>query len=333
MRIIDLPQEGDQWLNWRREGVTATDAVILSGRSPYKTVWRLWAEKVGYARPVDLSLNPMVRWGKEMEPVARSAAEDYFDDLLMPALVESTADPIIRASLDGLSSNNEPVELKAPSEKVWNEISSIGTQSKAYKMYWAQVQHQILATGAKRGFLVFWFQGDIKCFEIKRDNDFLDSLLTEIKKFWKQIEERKEPEKDPTKDLYIPKGEDQQKWIANAQIYKSYSDQIKELEEQIQKLKKSQKDVLNELKDLMGEYHFADYCGLMVTRYQVRGRIQYDQLLKDNNIPKDILDNYRDKPADRWRVTVSDSNMPRHIVEPEVIEPLENILEHETFFF
>ena len=129
MRIIDLPQQGDQWLKWRQEGVTATDAVILSGRSPYKTVWRLWAEKVGYARPVDLSLNPLVQWGKKMEPVARSAAEDYFNDLLMPALVESKSNPIIRASLDALNSNNEPVELKAPSKKVWEEVSNQGSSS------------------------------------------------------------------------------------------------------------------------------------------------------------------------------------------------------------
>ncbi|WP_407080697.1 YqaJ viral recombinase family protein [Enterobacter hormaechei] len=51
--------------DWRRQGVTATDAAILLNRSPYKTRWRLWAEKTGYAREVDLSLNPLVRWDRK----------------------------------------------------------------------------------------------------------------------------------------------------------------------------------------------------------------------------------------------------------------------------
>ncbi len=63
MKIVNLSQREEDWLDWRRQGVTATDAAILLNRSPYKTRWRLWAEKTGYAREVDLSLNPLVRRG------------------------------------------------------------------------------------------------------------------------------------------------------------------------------------------------------------------------------------------------------------------------------
>ncbi len=54
MKIVNLSQREEDWLDWRRQGVTATDAAILLNRSPYKTRWRLWAEKTGYAREVDL---------------------------------------------------------------------------------------------------------------------------------------------------------------------------------------------------------------------------------------------------------------------------------------
>ncbi|MDF5232827.1 YqaJ viral recombinase family protein, partial [Vibrio parahaemolyticus] len=63
MKIVNLSQRSEQWLEWRKGGITATDACILLNRSPYKTEWRLWAEKTGYAREVDLSLNPLVRQG------------------------------------------------------------------------------------------------------------------------------------------------------------------------------------------------------------------------------------------------------------------------------
>ncbi len=64
MKIVDLTQGDDAWLAWRKGGITATDAAILLDRSPYKTRWRLWAEKSGFAREVDLSLNPLVRRGE-----------------------------------------------------------------------------------------------------------------------------------------------------------------------------------------------------------------------------------------------------------------------------
>ncbi|MBO0216527.1 YqaJ viral recombinase family protein, partial [Vibrio sp. Vb2880] len=65
MKTVNLSQRSEQWLEWRKGGITATDACILLNRSPYKTEWRLWAEKTGYAREVDLSLNPLVRQGVE----------------------------------------------------------------------------------------------------------------------------------------------------------------------------------------------------------------------------------------------------------------------------
>ncbi|MDV5469038.1 YqaJ viral recombinase family protein [Klebsiella pneumoniae] len=76
MKIVNLSQREEDWLDWRRQGVTATDAAILLNRSPYKTRWRLWAEKTGYAREVDLSLNPLVRRGIESEDAARRAFEE-----------------------------------------------------------------------------------------------------------------------------------------------------------------------------------------------------------------------------------------------------------------
>ena len=50
MNVIDLPQRTPAWLEWRAGGVSASDVAILLGLSPYKTPWRLWAEKTGLVR-------------------------------------------------------------------------------------------------------------------------------------------------------------------------------------------------------------------------------------------------------------------------------------------
>lgn len=335
MKVIDLAQEGEAWLDWRKQGVTATDAVILSGRSPYKTKWRLWAEKVDFARPVDLSLNPLVRKGKENEPRARKAAEEHFNDLLLPMCVESSLDPLIRVSLDGLNRKSEPVELKCPSKTVWDEVCTLGTASTAYQMYEVQVQYQMLAVGSEVGYLVFWFDGEIRVFVIQANKPFLMDLYQEVKHFWTLIEGRIEPQKDPKKDLYIPTGEEAIQWIAEAEVYKTYAQQIEQQKAMLKELQERQTAALDAMKAMMGEYYLADYCGVMVTRYQVQGKIDYAAFLANSGAsaePAD-LEKYRTKPSERCRVTVSDSVMPRTIIEESVLAPLEHAESEPNMMF
>lgn len=53
MKIVDLTQRSPEWLRWRAQGVTASEAAVVLDRSPYKTPWRLWAERTGLARKPD----------------------------------------------------------------------------------------------------------------------------------------------------------------------------------------------------------------------------------------------------------------------------------------
>lgn len=336
MKIVNLSQRDGDWLAWRRGGITATDATILLGRSPYKTRWRLWAEKTGYAREVDLSLNPLVRRGVENEDKARQAFEEKHGDMLLPACVESDTNPLIRASLDGLNEKNQPVELKCPSQKVWEEVCIKGANSEAYQLYYAQVQHQLLATGAAEGWLVFWYEGSIREFRILRDDAMHQELLAQAGIFWAQVKQRKEPEKDPERDLYIPQGKEATRWISAAEEYRVYEDEVQSLKQRLAELQDKQKPLLDDMKALMGEYFHADYAGVMVTRYKVSGRVNYKKLLEESasNIKEEDIDQYREQASERCRVTVTDSLKPRYIEDEEVLEPLENIPETvETHWF
>ncbi len=337
MKIVNIQQGGDDWLAWREQGVTATDSVVLLGRSPYKTRWRLWAEKTGFAKPVDLSMNPLVRKGIENEDKARQAMEKILGDLLLPACVESTVDPLIRASLDGLTSKGEPAELKCPSKKVFDEVLEKGENSAAYQMYYPQVQHQLLATGSLVGYLAFYYEGQIVTFTIKADRTMLVHLYQEAKIFWKQKCDKIEPPKDPERDLYIPTSTEAMTWISHADQYRHYEEQIKELKAKVAELEAQQKPHLESLKNMMGEYFHADYCGLMITKYKVKGRISLTSALNDNaiNLTEDDLEKYRDPPSFRYRITMDDSLLPRYVVDESVIEPLVQMqeIEKERFYF
>lgn len=328
MKVTNLTQEGDEWLAWRNKGVTATDAVVLLGRSPYKTFWRLWAEKTGYMRPVDLSLNPLVRKGIELEPIARSKFEEYIGDICLPACLESSVMPLFRASLDGLTSQNNPVEIKCPSGKVWDDVCKNGENSTAYKMYYVQVQHQLLVTGSNKGYLVFYFEGQLKVFTITPDRALLTQLLSKGQQFYQSVLDKQEPAKDPEKDLYVPQGDEANQWIYTAERYKGIEDEVNRLKARLKELEDLKEPLLKNMHSLMGDYLHADYCGLMVTRYSVSGRVDYEKYLKDQQVyDPDLLEQYRGKRSMRCRVTVSDSVMPRHLVDSEAVKPLEMVKE------
>jgi len=118
--VINVTIGSDEWHAWRRQGVTATDAAVITGMSPYKTPWQLWAEKTGLVEPADLSKVPHVRAGQDNEGLASSDLEQWLEDQegytapqLMPTAVQSHwLETVPRATLDGLLEDGRPAELK-----------------------------------------------------------------------------------------------------------------------------------------------------------------------------------------------------------------------------
>lgn len=336
MKIANLTQRGDGWHEWRQKGVTATDAVVIVGRSPYKTPWRLWAEKTGFAIPEDLSNNPNVQRGVEFEDSARMAVELKWGDILLPVCVESSENPLLRASLDGLNSAGEPVELKCPSEDVWNEVLRLGERSEAYQLYYPQVQHQINVTKANRGWLAFFYEGDLKLFEIAPDQGLILEIEVKAKVFWDAVVKKKEPPKDPQRDVFIPNGSDVASWIYAAEEYRLIESEVQTLKLKLDELSEKQAASLIALKGMMGDFYHADYCGVKVTKYTVSGRIDYKKLLEQNapNISDADVEKFRGKQDIRCRVSITDALTPKLIVSPEVCAPVKNLsMQIESAFF
>ena len=45
--VRGAPQRSPEWFALRKQGITATDVSVIAGLSPYKSPFRLWAEKTG----------------------------------------------------------------------------------------------------------------------------------------------------------------------------------------------------------------------------------------------------------------------------------------------
>jgi len=66
--MID-PTARELWLQERKTGIGGSDASVVLGVNPYKTIRELWLEKTGLAQDPEKESGPILR-GRVLEPVA-----------------------------------------------------------------------------------------------------------------------------------------------------------------------------------------------------------------------------------------------------------------------
>jgi len=333
MNVINVSQRSDAWRQWRSQGVSASEAAIVMNRSPYKTPWRLWAEKIGLVLEASLDNNPLIRAGIQQEPEALQRFEDKHDLMLLPLCGESEQFPLMRASFDGMSEANEPVEIKCPHETTFLDVLLNREASATYQLYWCQVQQQLLVSEAQRGFLFFYHQGQDVEFEIQRDDRFLTELVDTAMDFWSAVKSKKEPPKDPERDLYLPHGEAERQWQQLAASYRNSAVKIADLKAELKTLEDSQAAIENTLVLLMGECLAAEHSGLRISRFQSQGAIDYKAALQalQPDVQASALEVYRKPSATRVRVTCRDDE-GKHAEVPFDAQALKDLVDMDFWF-
>ncbi|MDO9104701.1 MAG: YqaJ viral recombinase family protein, partial [Methylovulum sp.] len=327
--------------------VSASDADIVLGRSPYKTRYRLFAEKKGLILPENLENNPHVRRGIRLEPLARKAFEQRHDTLLLPLCAESDDYPFLRASFDGIDDNGIPVEIKAPSEKnfrdtqnefeaftmdEFNDALTQGASSKLYNRYYSQVQQQICVAGTDRAWLSFYLNDhEYVDFSVPRDDVFIGELIFEATKFVKCLENNIPPERIQERDIYIPSGQDLDQWNALAANYHRIEEMIEACKSKINPLDKELTRIKTELLKLMGEFTQAESAGIKISRYLQQGHIDYKAALLaiKPDIDSSFLDSFRNNSSERTRFTSKDE---QHASVPFSMDTLIRSAESDYWF-
>jgi putative phage-type endonuclease len=309
MKVIDLPQRTPAWLAWRAGGISASDVAILLGLSPYKTPWRLWAEKTGLVRSeAERSSDWFRNKGSGGEDAVRAAFEEKHDTLLLALCGESEEQPLIRASFDGIDDDGRPVELKVSCQKVYTEVLNLGRESPAFKLYYPQVQTQLYVSGQTLGWLVFYYgPGAMVEFAVERDEVFIaQTLIPGCLNFWEHIQKKKEPPRDVERDLFTPEGDDLTRWTAMAGEYREAAAAKARLDAQV-KVLKAKMEVLEEtFVAMMGDYLVAETAGIKVLKYQQRGLIGYKDAIVAlfPELDTAALEPYRGATSDRVKITV-----------------------------
>jgi len=170
---LDFFQGGEPWLKWRKSHITATDAPIIMGASPYCTPRELWQRKNGLI-PEQKKTAAMQR-GNDDEPVARDRFIDMHHIHVKPECIQSEKYPHLVASLDGWNDEGIVVEIKSNNINLHRSL----LDKDIPRYHWIQIQHQLICTDnpLSKAFYVSYNNGQIIVKEVLQDEEWQESYI------------------------------------------------------------------------------------------------------------------------------------------------------------
>lgn len=279
-----LEQGTTEWLAMRKNYIMASDApVIMNGLHFKKTPYKLWKEKLNLGE--EQKDNKYMRYGRETEPIARKAYEDYTGNIVKPDVVFHNDIKFMGASLDGLTENGDmAVEVKCTGPRDHATAQS----GKVPEKYKAQVQHQMACLRHRCLHYYSFRDNEGILLEVERDQEYIEEMYKKHRKFWEQVINLTPP------DLSSHDYEDQQEcvmWEQNSILWRAI-----EKEEDIvaEKKLKCRETFIR----LSGDHNSIGH-GVRASHRISKGRVDYKAIpeLKGLN-----LDKYRKKPIESWRI-------------------------------
>lgn len=142
MKLLAFEQQSSAWLDWRSEGLGASDAPAVVGCSPYTSPTQLWEQKYQHAGS-DASTYAQRR-GQRLEPIARRLYQERTGILVRPACAEHDDYPWLKWSSDGLTfAADAACEVKC----LRLEAHRIACAGSVPLWYRPQLDHALLVSG------------------------------------------------------------------------------------------------------------------------------------------------------------------------------------------
>ena len=203
----------EQWHELRKKGIGGSDAGAVMGLNKYTSPLKLYRIKAGTFKE-DQEGNVYIKKGKTLEEVVFKnhvvpdmASKNYI--ALHPEhIFVNKQYPWLRANCDGLAvpqigtpADNIVIEIKWVSEYAevnWDGDEYCGIPAS----YYAQVQHYMLVTGARKARLYALFDRtwEVKIYEIPFNASFVLKLISETKQFYDNLQAGIEPKISASKD-------------------------------------------------------------------------------------------------------------------------------------
>lgn len=287
-----MDQGSDEWKKIRKNYIGASDAPIIMGVSPHKTLYQLWLDKLGLSKEEEK--NSAMQRGNDLEPIARDKFENITGIKMIAEVRIHSSIPFMMASMDGIGlekikNGNDyiftecAVEIKCPG----NIDHLYAKDGSVPKKYIPQLQHQMEVCDLDR---IFYFSFDGKngiVLEIDRDQDYINKMIVKQKEFWDCVLNF-EPPAFTSKDY---QSRDDTEWRLYAQQYTQADQTVKTAEDIRDRAKK-------ELIRLSGNSS-CQGAGLKLSRIVRKGNISYPEIPELLNVD---LEKYRKPAIESWRI-------------------------------
>jgi putative phage-type endonuclease len=283
MKIIKHKQKSQEWLNWRRGYIMASEAASVLDISPYTSKYKCWQRKLGIVK--EQETNWAMERGIALESVALDAFCEEFGIDMQPACVESSEYNFLAASLDGISSCGKYIlEIKANGKK----NHDLALQGEIPKYYVSQMQHQLLVTGAEKCYY-YSFDGEKGvCIEVLPDANFVKDYLPKARDFWKSIIFFEAP----------PLSQEDYKDMSGSLSFNDYSDQYKDCDVQLKALENKKDYLRKKIIELCGDEDCSGN-GIKITKTTPKGQVQYKDIPELKGVD---LDKYRKSMTIVWTI-------------------------------
>lgn len=183
-----LVQQTEEWLEFRRNKIGASDAPVIMGISPWCTPYQLWAQKIGLREGPEKSL--AMQRGIDLEDSARDCFEIKTGIFVLPQVVVHPQHEWMIASLDGMNIERSCiVEIKCAGKN----DHDLAVDATMPPKYFPQIQHQLAVTGLDMSYYFSFDGNDGVVLEIYRDDDYIKKLIDKEKIFWDQLQNLEAP--------------------------------------------------------------------------------------------------------------------------------------------
>lgn len=273
--------ESNEWHEWRRNGIGASDSPVVMGVSPYRTRFQLWDEKVNGTKSDG---NWATKRGHDLEPRARAQYELEMNQDMPPAFLEHPVHPFIRASLDGYG-NNTVLEIKCPGA----EDHALAVAGKVPEKYYPQLQHQLLVSSSAVAHY-YSFDGERGALvQVLPDAEYIKKLLKELQSFWNLVQTKIPPELEE-RDYKTVQDKDVKALVMQWLAARQASVAAATLEEELK----------DKITAQLGSHPRWRHAGVRIQHQTRRGNVDYKKIPELSGVD---LEKYRGRPVSFWQLS------------------------------